>query len=138
MKQEIPAPDPTRVLPARHPGTGIVGVWLAVIIGILMQAELLAWMYRSGVWKKVVLGYRAGLFFAREIFFSAGFFSNKKLKTFDGDFCREFFAVLCSMLNMRQVAGPGTECGGTAELVCTIGSCGTMCCLRARHPPGLI
>jgi hypothetical protein len=30
-------------------------VWLAVIIGILVQAALLAWMYRSGGWKKVMV-----------------------------------------------------------------------------------
>ncbi len=36
-------------------GIGIEGVWLAVIIGILVQAGLLAWMYREGSWKKVAL-----------------------------------------------------------------------------------
>lgn len=35
---------------------GITGVWLAAIIGIVVQAGLLAWMYRAGGWKKVVLG----------------------------------------------------------------------------------
>ena len=34
---------------------GIGGVWCAVIIWMLVQAALLAWMYQSGGWKKVVL-----------------------------------------------------------------------------------
>jgi putative MATE family efflux protein len=36
-------------------GIGIEGVWLSVIIGIIVQAALLAWMYRSGEWKNVML-----------------------------------------------------------------------------------
>jgi Na+-driven multidrug efflux pump len=36
-------------------GLGITGIWIAVIIGIIIQAILLTLMYRSGTWKHIAL-----------------------------------------------------------------------------------
>jgi putative MATE family efflux protein len=36
-------------------GLGIVGIWIAIIVGIIIQASLLAMMYRNGSWKRVSL-----------------------------------------------------------------------------------
>jgi putative MATE family efflux protein len=36
-------------------GLGITGIWIAVIIGIIIQAVLLTVMYRNGSWKRVAL-----------------------------------------------------------------------------------
>lgn len=38
-----------------HAGFGIAGIWIAVIIGIIVQAILLTVMYRSGSWKRIHL-----------------------------------------------------------------------------------
>jgi Na+-driven multidrug efflux pump len=32
-------------------GLGITGIWIAVITGIIVQAVLLGYMFRSGNWK---------------------------------------------------------------------------------------
>ena len=34
---------------------GITGIWIAVIVGIIIQAVLLTLMYRSGTWKHIAL-----------------------------------------------------------------------------------
>jgi MATE family, multidrug efflux pump len=39
----------------QHFGLGITGVWIAIIVGIIIQAVLLAMMFRSGSWKRVAL-----------------------------------------------------------------------------------
>ena len=39
----------------QHYGFGITGIWIAAIIGIVIQAFLLAMMYRNGSWKRVTL-----------------------------------------------------------------------------------
>jgi Na+-driven multidrug efflux pump len=39
----------------QHFGLGITGIWIAVIVGIIIQAVLLGMMYRSGSWKCVAL-----------------------------------------------------------------------------------
>ncbi len=36
-------------------GLGITGIWIAVIVGIIIQAVLLGMMYRSGSWKRIAL-----------------------------------------------------------------------------------
>jgi putative MATE family efflux protein len=36
-------------------GLGIIGIWIAVIIGIIIQAVLLTIMYRKGGWKRIAL-----------------------------------------------------------------------------------
>jgi len=36
-------------------GLGITGIWIAVIIGIIIQAVLLGIMYRNGSWKRIAL-----------------------------------------------------------------------------------
>jgi Na+-driven multidrug efflux pump len=36
-------------------GLGITGIWIAVIVGIIIQAILLGMMYRSGSWKRIAL-----------------------------------------------------------------------------------
>jgi putative MATE family efflux protein len=36
-------------------GLGITGIWIAVIVGIIVQAILLTLMYRSGSWKRISL-----------------------------------------------------------------------------------
>ena len=36
-------------------GLGITGIWIAVIIGNIIQAVLLTLMYRSGTWKHITL-----------------------------------------------------------------------------------
>jgi len=36
-------------------GTGIEGVWLAMIIGIVAQCIFLVWVYRRGRWKRTVI-----------------------------------------------------------------------------------
>jgi len=36
-------------------GLGITGVWIAIIVGIIIQAALLAMMYRKGSWKRITL-----------------------------------------------------------------------------------
>lgn len=36
-------------------GLGITGIWIAVIVGIIVQAVLLTLMYRSGGWKRIAL-----------------------------------------------------------------------------------
>lgn len=40
---------------AHYSGLGITGIWIAVIVGIIVQAVLLTLMYRSGTWKHIVL-----------------------------------------------------------------------------------
>ena len=40
---------------AHYSGLGITGIWIAVIIGIIVQAVLLTLMYRSGTWKHIAL-----------------------------------------------------------------------------------
>jgi putative MATE family efflux protein len=42
------------VLP-HYSGLGITGIWIAVIVGIIVQAVLLTLMYRSGAWKHIAL-----------------------------------------------------------------------------------
>ncbi len=39
----------------QHFGLGITGIWIAVIIGIIIQAVLLTMMYKNGSWKRVAL-----------------------------------------------------------------------------------
>ena len=39
----------------QHFGLGIIGIWIAVIIGIIIQAVLLTMMYRKGSWKRIAL-----------------------------------------------------------------------------------
>jgi Na+-driven multidrug efflux pump len=39
----------------QHFGLGITGIWIAIIVGIIIQAVLLAMMYRNGSWKRVAL-----------------------------------------------------------------------------------
>jgi Na+-driven multidrug efflux pump len=39
----------------QHFGLGITGIWIAVIVGIIIQAILLGMMYRSGSWKRIAL-----------------------------------------------------------------------------------
>jgi len=39
----------------QHFGLGITGIWIAVIVGIIVQAVLLGMMYRSGSWKCIAL-----------------------------------------------------------------------------------
>jgi Na+-driven multidrug efflux pump len=36
-------------------GLGITGIWIAVIVGIIIQAVLLGLMYQRGSWKHVAL-----------------------------------------------------------------------------------
>ena len=36
-------------------GMGIMGIWIAVITGIIVQAVLLGYMFRQGNWKTVTL-----------------------------------------------------------------------------------
>ena len=36
-------------------GMGIMGIWIAVITGIVVQAVLLGYMFRQGNWKTVTL-----------------------------------------------------------------------------------
>jgi len=38
-----------------YTGLGIMGIWIAVIVGIIVQAVLLTFMYRSGSWKRIAL-----------------------------------------------------------------------------------
>ena len=38
-----------------YSGLGITGIWIAVIVGIIVQAVLLTLMYRSGTWKHIAL-----------------------------------------------------------------------------------
>ena len=40
---------------AHYSGLGITGIWIAVIVGIIVQAVLLILMYRSGRWKHITL-----------------------------------------------------------------------------------
>jgi putative MATE family efflux protein len=40
---------------AHYSGLGITGIWIAVIVGIIVQAVLLTLMYRSGTWKHIAL-----------------------------------------------------------------------------------
>jgi putative MATE family efflux protein len=40
---------------AHYSGLGITGIWIAVIVGIIVQAVLLTLMYRRGTWKHIVL-----------------------------------------------------------------------------------
>ena len=39
----------------QHFGLGITGIWIAIIIGIIIQAVLLTMMYKNGSWKRVAL-----------------------------------------------------------------------------------
>jgi len=39
----------------QHFGLGITGIWIAIIIGIIIQAVLLTMMYKNGSWKHVAL-----------------------------------------------------------------------------------
>jgi Na+-driven multidrug efflux pump len=36
-------------------GTGIAGVWLAVVCGVTLQAGILFSMYRGGAWKATAI-----------------------------------------------------------------------------------
>jgi Na+-driven multidrug efflux pump len=40
---------------AHYSGLGITGIWIAVIVGIIIQAVLLTLMYRRGTWKHITL-----------------------------------------------------------------------------------
>jgi Na+-driven multidrug efflux pump len=39
----------------QHFGLGITGIWIAVIVGSIIQAVLLGMMYRSSSWKRITL-----------------------------------------------------------------------------------
>jgi Na+-driven multidrug efflux pump len=46
---------PLAYLLPHYSGLGITGIWIAVIVGIIVQAVLLTLMYRTGTWKHIGL-----------------------------------------------------------------------------------
>jgi Na+-driven multidrug efflux pump len=46
---------PLAYLLSHYSALGITGIWIAVIVGIIVQAVLLTLMYRSGTWKYIAL-----------------------------------------------------------------------------------